>query len=194
MHLPQVGDIILACPPVAIKSGIWRNEEISYTIWCIKRGRVHSSTPTNQRRITGQDHTEIGGWGSPRQKYAQDHTQKLRLGTLSSFENTPVWIIVFITSLGIMINKLSITLLSSLLDSSCCRTKSCLVFPADWNRRSTTSREEEARPCPRSFPRRSLKKNTHRLPPKDVGRCRAISMSWGSEASTTGFFHEHHGC
>ena len=127
----QHGDIILAWPPAAIKSGMWRHEEISYMTWWIKRGREQRLTPTNRRRITGQDHTKIGGWGSPRQNYGRDHTQKLRLGTLSLFENISVWIIVFITSLIIMVNvklKLPITLFASLLDWRCCWAKFVFSF------------------------------------------------------------------
>ena len=76
-----------------------------------------------------------------------------------------------------MINKLSITLLASLLDSHCSWTKSCCGFPADRSRQSTTMLGKRGATLPEVLPEKFIEKNTHRLTPKDVGRYRAINMS-----------------
>ena len=85
--------------------------------------------------------------------------------------------------------NLPITLFASLLDSTCCWTKSCLLFPADRSRRSTTMSGRRGL----TLPEKTIEKNTHRLPPKDVVHSHAITMSWRNVTSTPALLHEHHG-
>ena len=88
--------------------------------------------------------------------------------------------------------NLPMTLFASLLDSTYSWTKSCLLFPADRRRRSTTMLGRRGETLCEVLPKKIIEKNTHRLPLKDAVNCLAITMSQRSVTSTPAFLHEHH--